>query len=93
MLAREDVPGEKRLIHTPPSTDGISVEELRSHLLGVLPEYMVRAAYVAFDVLPVTANGKLDRKALPAPELDAYVVRMYEAPIGEAEQSHCANLV
>ena len=87
VLAREDVPGEKRLVAYYTSAEGISVEELRSHLLGVLPEYMVPAAYVALDVLPVTANGKLDRKALPAPELDAYVVRMYEAPIGEAEQA------
>jgi len=50
-----------------------------------LPDYMVPAAYVRMERIPLTANGKVDRKALPMPEGDAYAVRGYEAPQGEME--------
>ena len=63
----------------------IDAEQLRSHLPAVLPEYMIPAAYVRLESLPLTANGKLDRKALPAPEADAYATRNYEPPQGEIE--------
>jgi amino acid adenylation domain-containing protein len=88
VLAREDSPGEKRLVayYTPqPGTPDPGAETLRAHLLAELPEFMVPAAYVALAALPLSPNGKLDRKALPPPGGTAYAVRDYEPPAGETE--------
>ncbi|HLI03408.1 MAG TPA: condensation domain-containing protein, partial [Terracidiphilus sp.] len=85
-MAREAGPGDQRLVayYTVETADA-GAESLRAHLAAKLPDYMVPAAYVRLEALPLTANGKLDRKALPAPEGDAYSTRGYEAPQGEVE--------
>ncbi|KPA88169.1 amino acid adenylation enzyme/thioester reductase family protein [Pseudomonas asplenii] len=62
-----------------------TIEALRGYLLGLLPDYMVPSAYVQLDVLPLSPNGKLDRRALPAPGQDAVISRDYEAPRGPVE--------
>ncbi|MGF6097861.1 amino acid adenylation domain-containing protein [Pseudomonas sp. 18175] len=58
----------------------VPIDGLRAHLQASLAEYMLPAAYVRLDTLPLTANGKLDRKALPAPTPAAFITRLFEAP-------------
>ncbi|SFG85800.1 amino acid adenylation domain-containing protein [Pseudomonas syringae] len=88
VIAREDTPGDKRLIAyytTLEAKEIIAVQTLRAALQASLPEYMVPAAYVKLPGWPLTPNGKLNRRALPVPEADAYVSRGYEAPCGTVE--------
>ncbi|HEV7519399.1 MAG TPA: amino acid adenylation domain-containing protein, partial [Thermoanaerobaculia bacterium] len=67
VLVREDRPGDRRLVgYVAPS--GVETAALREFLRERLPEYMVPVALVVLESLPITANGKVDRRALPAPE-------------------------
>ncbi|WP_455362632.1 amino acid adenylation domain-containing protein, partial [Streptomyces sp. SYSU K21746] len=75
VMVREDRPGDKRLVGylvpnggNTPQTDSAA---LRAHLGAMLPEHMVPSALVVLDALPLTANGKLDRRELPAPDYSA----------------------
>src|SRR5262249_13809473 len=84
---REEFPGEQRLVAyvVPKAGAQLSVAELRAHLRSALPQYMVPSAVMILEGLPLSANGKLGRRALPTPHIAAYVTREYEAPHGEIE--------
>ncbi|MFH8980051.1 non-ribosomal peptide synthetase [Streptomyces varsoviensis] len=88
VVAREDRPGERRLIgYVVTDERGADPEAVQSHLTGTLPEYMVPAAVLVLDALPVTANGKVDRAALPAPDFAGRAAR--QAPRTPAEKILC----
>jgi amino acid adenylation domain-containing protein len=84
VVAREDRESGKRLVAYYTGAE-IGAETLRSHLLSKLPDYMTPAAYIHLEALPLTENGKLDRRALPDPGEQAYITRDYEPPIDETE--------
>ncbi|MER8428721.1 AMP-binding protein, partial [Mesorhizobium sp. M1403] len=93
VVAHGDGADDKRLIAYVVAAEAGSDDEdgstlaatLRTYLSARLPDYMVPSAFVQLAALPLTANGKLDRKGLPAPDDDAYARAAYEAPQGEIE--------
>jgi acyl carrier protein len=93
VVAREDRPGDVRLVAYVVARGGMPpTGELRAHLRGQLPEYMVPQHYVGLQALPLTPNGKIDRKALPAPEEGVHAVHGAE-PEAVRELSETERLV
>jgi amino acid adenylation domain-containing protein len=100
VVAREDTPGDKRLVAYLVAAEPAVVEEtgevdgaelaeaVRRHVAERLPQFMVPSAVVLLDVLPVTVNGKLDRKALPAPDY-AVVAGSGRGPANAEEELVC----
>jgi pristinamycin I synthase-3/4 len=94
VVMREDEPGDRRLVAyvvpskalatrsaPPPTDDLLTVSGLREHLRERLPEYMLPAAFVLLETLPLTPTGKIDRRALPAPEqVRPELSQLYVAP-------------
>ncbi len=87
VIAQEKNRHDKRLVAYIVSTPGeqVTSEELRSYLKERLPEYMVPAFYVFLEQIPITANGKVDRKRLPEPSEGILSVGAKVAPEGEKE--------
>src|SRR5450755_1972849 len=89
VVAREDTPGDKRLVayFVPATPDALTSAELRSHAGKQLTDYMTPTAFVQMAKLPVTPNGKVDRKALPAPTvIDFEAQTEYVAPRDATER-------
>ena len=91
VIAREDSPGDKRLVAYVVAAEGAALEtaELRGALARELPDYMIPSAFVPLDALPLTPNGKIDRRRLPAPDLDAQIAHSYVAPRNATEETLC----
>ncbi|MET8014820.1 amino acid adenylation domain-containing protein, partial [Streptomyces sp. NPDC005266] len=84
VVLREDQPGAKRLVgYVVPAGDDVDAEALGEYVAGKVPDYMVPSAILFLDSLPVTANGKLDRAALPAPEFTGNAGRGPQTPVEE----------
>lgn len=89
VVVRESEGGEKRLVgYVVPESGDVDLGALRAHVRQTLPDYMVPAAFVQLASLPLTANGKLDRDAMPEPDFDAAAT--YRAPRTPREEALCA---
>ena len=90
VIAREDRPGDKRLVGyvVPIAGESLHPAGLRAHLARTLPDYMVPAAIVPLGALPLTPNGKINREALPVPDLTSTIIS--RAPRTPEEEILCA---
>ncbi|MGH3575422.1 MAG: condensation domain-containing protein, partial [Pseudonocardiaceae bacterium] len=89
VIAREDQPGRNRLVaYVVPVSDPVPTSsELRALVAGSLPEYMVPSAFMVLVSLPLSPNGKLDRRALPAPDVGVAGHAGYVAPRTDTERA------
>ncbi|MDX7998148.1 amino acid adenylation domain-containing protein [Xenorhabdus sp. Reich] len=92
VIARENEAGDKRLVaYLIPDKDCTpSISRLREQLSKHLADYMIPSAFVMMEAFPLSPNGKLDRKALPAPDHSAFTTNEYVAPEGETEEQLAA---
>ena len=92
VIAREDVPGDKRLVvyFVPAPGARPTTTELRDYLQRQLPDYMVPAVFVILHAMPLTPNGKINRRGLPAPEVEASPVQ--NAIASDALQSQLVKI-
>jgi natural product biosynthesis luciferase-like monooxygenase protein len=92
VVAREDTPGDVRLVAYVRTEPGITADALRESIADQLPEHMVPAHFVSIDEFPLTPNRKVDRKALPAPNSISQhaATEHYVAPENEIEQKIAA---
>jgi amino acid adenylation domain-containing protein len=89
VVVRELESGEKRLVaYVVADTDGFDEQKLRAHARQALPDYMVPAAFVELDELPLTLNGKLDRDRMPEPSFDTEA--SYREPSTPRQEKLCA---
>jgi amino acid adenylation domain-containing protein len=87
VIAREDCPGDKRLVaYLSGNLTTDSIPAVRTHLRDRLPDYMMPSAFVLLDAMPLTPNGKIDRRALPAPDLRPELELTFVAPRTSTEE-------
>ncbi|MUG94289.1 amino acid adenylation domain-containing protein [Scytonema sp. UIC 10036] len=87
VVAREDIPDDRRLVaYLVPRDGSLTTRQLREFLKRELPEYMVPSAIVILESLPLSPNGKVDRRALPAPEPSSEFSERYVAPRTPVEE-------
>ena len=91
VIARDDLPGGRRLVgYVVPTGEPVPTADLRAHMSALLPEFMVPSAFVTLSALPVTPNGKLDRRALPKPDNHRpELSQAYLAPADAMEELIC----
>ncbi|WP_152643884.1 non-ribosomal peptide synthetase, partial [Paenibacillus terrae] len=85
VMAKRDESGQAYLCAYYVSSEARSVAELRAHLAALLPEYMIPAYFVHLHQMPLTPNGKIDRNALPEPDVQLAAGAAYEAPRSDIE--------